>query len=571
MFNHSFRTMKAFYLWVILAALIAGSVPIAPSQASAADVQPSDCDRTIALNVNQVWSAAPGDTVCVEAGDRNAQLLFANLAGTADKPIRIVNLGGIVNVTASIEWGGALEIRSSKYVYLSGAGVDGVPYGFKVTNNATFGNGVDVNRGSSNVMIEGVEVSKAGFAGIMMRTDSTSDATSYPAFVQENTVIRHSKVSQVTANGADGGYGIFLGIATFGTANAQGRFPHALQGVRVHDNVVSGVDRDALRIFGATADVRVYSNILSDYGAKQDAWKNNGLFIGQGTTGLFYGNTIGKGRGADSGAGINNQGRGDIDLFNNLIVEPGLYGIVSPSDLADSLAPAGNLPTRIAYNTIVHPNAEGNGIRLRTASRASTDNTVERNIVVHRAEGLAGNYVRNDNPGYAVSIADNFMTQDINAPGFVDLSAADPLARDYRLTNGAAAAGKGYAADRPVAQETWYGPNWLAEGSGEPGTDPGQGGDPYAALWIDPSYVPDPVAVECDFIVPTGSPRSWDGSVVWQAVDGQSRTVQPGDTICVEKGNRSNALRFVNVHGTAEAPITITNYGGVVAIKGAPS
>lgn len=49
-------------------------------------------------------------------------------------------------------------------------------------------------------------------------------------------------------------------------------------------------------------------------------------------------------------------------------------------------------------------------------------------------------------------------------------------------------------------------------------------------------------------------------------VDGKALSIQPGDVICIQAGNRS-VLRFSNIVGTASKPVIIKNCGGVANIE----
>lgn len=68
-----------------------------------------------------------------------------------------------------------------------------------------------------------------------------------------------------------------------------------------------------------------------------------------------------------------------------------------------------------------------------------------------------------------------------------------------------------------------------------------------------------PVALPCTFTIPA-SVSKVDGL-------GNYAQVRPGDTLCLPAGTRGN-IRFYNLHGTAERPITIQNSGGRVRITG---
>src|SRR5689334_16866958 len=60
---------------------------------------------------------------------------------------------------------------------------------------------------------------------------------------------------------------------------------------------------------------------------------------------------------------------------------------------------------------------------------------------------------------------------------------------------------------------------------------------------------------KCNYIVP-----------VKHEHDGEKLGLKPGDVICLKAGVKYGPLKFVNLHGTQEKPITIVNCGGPVHV-----
>src|SRR5690606_14786205 len=63
-------------------------------------------------------------------------------------------------------------------------------------------------------------------------------------------------------------------------------------------------------------------NVIKGYGSKNENPHNEGLFIGEGVTGKFYNNLIMNG----TGNGLQFQGMGNNDIFNNIIANSGQHG-----------------------------------------------------------------------------------------------------------------------------------------------------------------------------------------------------------------------------------------------------
>ncbi len=66
------------------------------------------------------------------------------------------------------------------------------------------------------------------------------------------------------------------------------------------------------------------------------------------------------------------------------------------------------------------------------------------------------------------------------------------------------------------------------------------------------------VCSTCTYVVPSNTYK----------VDGNALGLKPGDVICLSSANKYANIVFVNINGTAEQPITITNCGGTVTING---
>lgn len=524
-------------------------------------VPPADCTIVVPVlmpdatpHSGQVWGAGPGAKVCIEGGLRATPLLLANLQGTADNPVEVVSYGGVVDAVATMNWDAAMDIRNSKFFKINGQAEPGVTYGFKLANNAPYGFGLQAGRGSTNYTIQGVEIAKAGFAGFMLRSD-VSHGFKRASFTQQDIAVRNNKIAHVGDAEAGVGFGIMVGVANFGTdANA-----HETKGLRVHHNLVEDTKRDGILIYGASEDVRVYGNVVADYAQAGDPANDSGILIGTGSSGEYYGNFIKGKESATTGKGINNQGRGDVGIYGNLIVDPGSNGIASPAEaayvLADDPLFAVDLPTAIRYNTIVHPLVAGSGILLRDSANGAEGNKVDHNLIVHSG-GSTADYIAKQSAAYPVAIADNYTSNEEASVRFVDASAHPELAASYALEAGSPAAGYGFLPGMAPPPDERYDElaGWTAEDGGGDGENPV---DPLDPEFDYEHYVPDPVTLSCDFTLPSDTTRTWDGDELG---------VAPGSTVCVEQGLRPAALRLINFHGTAEDPITFINHGGVVTI-----
>ncbi|MEQ9303119.1 MAG: right-handed parallel beta-helix repeat-containing protein, partial [Marinoscillum sp.] len=126
-------------------------------------------------------------------------------------------------------------------------------------------------------------------------------------------------------------------------------FSHSIQGVRIYENLIENVGYDGIQLKNADADVKVFNNTIKNYGTRNEPAHNEGLFIGEGTTGEFYGNIVHTG----SGNGCQIQGLGNLDIHDNLFINNKGNGIyASHGKYVKRLA---NGYFNINNNTIINP------------------------------------------------------------------------------------------------------------------------------------------------------------------------------------------------------------------------
>lgn len=85
---------------------------------------------------------------------------------------------------------------------------------------------------------------------------------------------------------------------------------------------------------------------------------------------------------------------------------------------------------------------------------------------------------------------------------------------------------------------------------------------PFATVFLFLLPLTTQAQCDCDFVVSLSAAE-------WQ-FDGAAHKVQPGDKICFAGGTRSG-IRFMNIHGTADNPVIITNMCNSSVIIDAPS
>lgn len=277
------------------------------------------CKHIIGLDQFQADGRAmnikPGDTVCIEAG-RRPFLRFENITGAPDKPVVIINCGGKVTLGGPAVNNGILFLRS-RFFRLTGSGDPEHPYGIHILETKDGSQGVAVTLFSSDVEIDHLEIEKAGFAGIMAKTDPLCDGSADRGnFTMYNVSLHHNYIHDVKGEGIYLGNSFYTGTSVYCDTF---RLPHEVKGVKIHHNRIENTGWDGIQAGSVTEDCEIYNNIILNFGTQKKHAQNNGIQAGLGTTGRIYNNFINKG----SGAAIVIQGIGDNFIYNNLIIAPG--------------------------------------------------------------------------------------------------------------------------------------------------------------------------------------------------------------------------------------------------------
>jgi len=272
----------------------------------------------------------PGSVICLSSTKTYNRLVFRNIVGTASSPIIIRNCGGVAKIYSTAGFG--LKFEDSKNFKVLGTGST-APYGIKVTTEKGFF--VTMENFTTDFEIANVEVAGAtpnglgetsGFAGIGVKTSPYKDCELFAdptrkAWVMRNVSIHDNYIHDVGGEGLYIGHGFYSGRKESGCSVTT--YSHSIQGLRVYGNRIENVGYDGMQIKNADMDVQVYDNLVRNYGTKDVGVHNEGLFIGEGTTGKFFRNTIDTG----TGTGCQIQGLGNLAIYNNLFLNSGEHGM----------------------------------------------------------------------------------------------------------------------------------------------------------------------------------------------------------------------------------------------------
>lgn len=356
----------------------------------------------------QQIKAQPGDVIGIEPG-RRSTLWIEGVHGTKERPITIINAGGLVEVE-NADRGFAIILHNCKFVRFTGTGDPKTQYGFRAkTSKAgmhTFSVGF-----SWDFEVDHVEISGAGFAGFNIKSEPVADgSTNRDTYTMTNAVLHDNFVHDTSSEGFYVGHTFYNG---YSPPEAKGKtlVPHVIKGLRIYNNICRDTGAEGMQIGSAVEDVKIYGNLIENPGKTPfDKWQNNGVQIGVGTTGEFYNNTI-----INAPAqGIILWGKSDNSVYNNVVVNAGGCGIYC----MDKGVPDGP-GYRFVNNTIINPGGDGIFLNLEKAPRADVRN----NIIVKSGKGthLVKTKVKCD-------VANNLCAKSVEEVGFVD-----PSKNDFRL------------------------------------------------------------------------------------------------------------------------------------------
>ncbi len=507
-----------------------------------------NCKFTIPAGGRQTFDGAAkgvkgGDVICVSAGSISS-LVFTNIKGALGNPVIIKNCGGQVLLGGATANNG-MYFESSRYVRITGTGATGINYGFKVIQTKPGTQGITYAGLSSDVEIDHIEIANAGFAGIMVKTDPTSNCSDQSA-CRPNWTLYNVSIHDNYVYGCDG-EGIYLGDSFYnGTTKFCGsmQYPHEVKGVRIFNNRFENTGREAIQVGCGVADVEIYKNSIYNYGVLNEAQQNGGVQLGSGTSAKFYGNFIKGG----SGPALAIQGIGNEYVYNNVFVNPGAQAItlsIKPTPLATDIVNKDYLGgVYIINNTFV--NAMQGVVKEFVAT--TVENVMYNNLIVASAT--------------VWDITYKFTTwkkgNNIVVPVLANAKFANASADDYRLLAGSP------GVDAGVNVSAWGVTQDYDNKNRPSGTANDAGAFEFAATTAKP-----PVAnagTDKSITLPTstltlnGTATDADGTITSYAW-----TKQSGSTATLTNANTANLSLAGLVAGSYTFRLTVTDNTGLTA------
>ncbi|WP_171045598.1 right-handed parallel beta-helix repeat-containing protein [Pseudoalteromonas rubra] len=384
---------KTFTLTLISGALALCNIP----QVLAAE----QCDVVIPSSHHLVdgdtLGIVAGDTVCLAAGERGP-LRIRNVHGEAGKPVVFRNENGTVT-TRPYEY--SIAVEKSSQLRITGSR-DEAGYGMRL------GGTVGIGGLSEYIEIDNLEIYRARFAGLLIKTDPTCD----PATWQENFTMRGLRVHHNYIHDTETGEGMYIGytgksrkLECDGVATTV--YPHKLTDVDIYNNTLENIGADGIQLNSVASDATIRNNKIYRTGVSpfDPKYQNTGIQVG-GDHVAVTGNLIYR----SGGNGMMLDGDG-LTIHDNRILYAGENGIFARNPAQQDSTVSGGDAHVYSENLIVHPGSYG--IKLY-ATNTQTPNLIKENTVENHGQVDAAN-----RPMTYSYLNNNVLRQELNNRHYV--------------------------------------------------------------------------------------------------------------------------------------------------------
>ncbi|MFH1936840.1 MAG: right-handed parallel beta-helix repeat-containing protein [Bacteroidota bacterium] len=387
---------------LILVGLLIPLFPALYSQSPSCDLLITAAESYIDGHGNAA-GIGPGDTICLLPGSRSF-LWIRYLHGTRESPIVIMNTIGVVSIS---QFYYGIKIDSCSFIKLSGRGVGAFSYGISVSD--IDGGGMSIEGLSSDIEIEGIEISNILYPGFLCKSDPDCSFTSTrDKYVMRNISIHDNYIHDTGTEGFYIGNSFYNGYTIQCGGVDTILLPHVIRGLKVYNNIIMRSGWDGLQVSSADSGCVIYSNQI--WFDSEEAAQNqmSGIILGGGSECDCYNNQILYGK----GNGIQILGLGGNKVYNNLILNAGRtylqeFPYMNGIYVGDQSTTPGS-SFLFAYNTILSP--KDYGIDFRNLSTAG--NLFINNIVMNYGRGLS--------LGSNISFQNNYTSPTIDLSWFVD-------------------------------------------------------------------------------------------------------------------------------------------------------
>lgn len=384
-------------------------------------------------------TVAPGDTIVLLPGQKSF-LSIRFLHGTAQSPIVIINTQGVIAISGYYF---GIRMDSCSHLKLSGRGVSSLNYGIKVYDIA--GAGASIEGLTTDIEVEGLEISKTELTGIFAKSDPDCQFNSTrDKFTMRNLLIHDNYIHHTGMEGMYIGNTFFKGKII----NCNGKdtlvYPHLLKNVQVYNNRVEHTGWDGIQVASSDSVCNIHDNYVQ-YDSDSAYWNQmSGIITGGGSVCDCYNNVVKDGK----GDGLEFFTIGGQKIYNNLIINAGRT--YHPDSLIeyqkhgiyighDTTIPGSSYT--IVYNTIISPKNRG----VKFSNLPSRNNLISNNIIINPgalAYDVENAYIDIAEPEMDVVVENNFKDKNYQAIKFLD-----PAQGNFDLERFSPAVNSGYTVE----------------------------------------------------------------------------------------------------------------------------
>ncbi len=406
-------TYRLIIIWVLL---YAGNL-----------LQAQDCTLTLQADQNYIVGSAfniqPGDVVCFEAGNKDF-IQLKDINGTAEKPVTFINKGGAVVINTNHYFG--IKIGNCSHIIFRGDGSSKDDYGFQI-KKVSGGAGLSVDDKSTDIEISHVEISNTDIGGVYAKTDPTCDNyqdVDRSHFTMYNFSIHDCYIHDVADEGMYIGNSHYTGIRLSKCDTTV--YPHVLKGVHIYNNIVENTGWDGIQVSSADSNCQIYNNSVHYDSKAETPGQMSGILIGGGSKCKVYNNRITEGK----GDGIDVFGLGNMSIFNNLIVNAGLYYQPNDSTKLKHGIYVGAVTTEqsavlgIYNNTIVSPKSFGITLTNTQLKKTRVINNLITNPGKYAEDGDRA-FINSNISNTRIEKSNNYLNNDINQVQFISYNSGN--------------------------------------------------------------------------------------------------------------------------------------------------
>ncbi|MBQ4862414.1 right-handed parallel beta-helix repeat-containing protein [Pseudoalteromonas sp. MMG013] len=309
---------------------------------------------------------SPGDRLCLAKGERGP-LRVTNLHGSPEHNIVITNQDDTVT---TIEYEYSIAIENSSYLQVTSTAQDSAsPYKLKL------GGTLSVGKLSHHIEIDHVEVYRARFAGLLIKTDPNCDSATWA----ENFTMSGLSIHNNFIHDTESGEGMYVGYTGHSrTLECDGKsttvYPHKVTHVDISNNILENIAADGIQLNSVQNNARIAHNKIYRTGLSpfSPAWQNTGIQVG-GEGVVVTGNMIFK----SGGNGMMLDGD-NLTIEHNTIIKAGENGIFARNPAQQDITRSNGLPHIYRYNHIIQ--SQSYGIKLYAINTA-TANAIYQNTI----------------------------------------------------------------------------------------------------------------------------------------------------------------------------------------------